>query len=96
MYRRGSDLTCYMTGLILALPPFINKTRSSTSMASLTVKFVCFTDKTHSKANFCKITNLTFDILFSIVRFKNGTQKRDQNVTKLRGAIRAFPYKSLH
>lgn len=96
MYRRGSDLTCYMTGLILALPPFINKTRSSTSMASITVKFVCFTDKTHSKANFCKITNLTFDILFSIVRFKNGTQKRDQNVTKLRGAIRAFPYKSLH
>lgn len=96
MYRRGSDLTFYMTGLILALPQFINKTRSSTSMASVTAKFVCFTDKTHSKANFCKITNLTFNILFSIVRFKTGTQKRDQNVTKLRWAIRAFPYKSLH
>lgn len=93
MYRRGSDLTCYMTGLILALPPFINKTSSSTSIASMTVKFVCFTDKTYSKANFCKITSLTFNILFSMVRLKNGTQKRDQNVTKLRKAIRAFPYK---
>ena len=96
MCRWGSDLTCYMTGLILALPPFINKTSSSTSIASMTVKFVCFTDKTHSKANFCKITNLTFNILFSIVRLKNGTQKRDQNVTKLRKAIRAFPYKGAY
>ena len=95
MHRRSSDLTCYMTGLILALPPFINKTSSSTSIASMTVKSVCFTDKTHSKANFCKITNLTFNILFSIVRLKNGTQKRDQNVTNLEKPLGRFLIKEL-
>ena len=95
MYRRGSDLTCYMTGLILALPSFINKTSSSTSIASMTVKFVCFTDKTHSKANFCKITNLTFNILFSIVRLKNGTKNEIRMSLNLEKRLGRFLIKEL-